>query len=117
MRFLGRSQHHPSMPYALHPPYAEARAALLARRPLGNEARPFGDLFAVATDVGLEHYLVSVYLFADGTISVYSSGLRSRKNCQPSRTSRIWSRSRSETTTSSLSSDPFTNILPRGSTK
>jgi hypothetical protein len=58
----------------LHPPYEEARGKLLSRRPAPQEtAGPFGRLFAVIADVGLETYLVSVYLFADGTISIYSS--------------------------------------------
>jgi hypothetical protein len=74
VKFLGRAQHNVAMPYALHPPYAEARAELLARRPGADDTRPFGDLFAVAVDVGLEHYLLTVYLFADGTISAYSTG-------------------------------------------
>ena len=74
MKFLGRPQHRPEMPYALHTPYPEARAELLARRPAVTDPRPFGDLFAVVVDVGLEHYLVSVFLLADGSISVYSTG-------------------------------------------
>lgn len=60
----------------LHPPYGEARSKLLSRRPAPEDdatARPFGRLFAVVADVGLDDYLVSVYLFADGTISIYSS--------------------------------------------
>jgi hypothetical protein len=35
---------------------------------------PFGRLFAVVADVGLDTDLVSVYLFADGTISIYNTG-------------------------------------------
>ncbi len=76
MRFLGRSPRQEAVPYLLRPPYGEARAKLLARRPEAERkvaARPFGRLFAVVADVGLDDYLVSVYLFADGTISIYSS--------------------------------------------
>src|SRR5512141_179284 len=74
------------MPYALHAPYAESRARVLARRPTRDEPRPFGDLYAVIVDVGLDHYLVSVVLFADGSISIYSTagihstGLRGAPN-------------------------------------
>ena len=76
MRFLGRSPRREPVPYVLHPPYGEARSELLSRRPAPADdvaARPFGRLFAVVADVGLDDYLVSVYLFADGTISIYSS--------------------------------------------
>ena len=82
MRFLGRSPRRDAVPYVLHPPYGEARSKLLSRRPApeddaaagyAGKARPFGRLFAVVADVGLDDYLVSVYLFADGTISIYSS--------------------------------------------
>ena len=78
MRFLGRSQRREAVPYAIHPPYGEARSKLLSRRPAPEDdaaagpagtARPFGRLFAGVADVGLDTYLVSVYLFADGTIS------------------------------------------------
>lgn len=76
MRFLRRSSPQKAGPYALHPPYSEARSRLLSRRPATDDAgaRPFGRLFAVIVDVGLDDYLVSVYLFADGMISIYSSG-------------------------------------------
>jgi hypothetical protein len=60
----------------LRPPYGEARSELLSRRPAAEAdttAQPFGRLFAVVADVGLDTYLVSVYLFADGTVSIYSS--------------------------------------------
>ena len=95
MRFLGRSPRREPVPYVLHPPYGEARSELLSRRPAPEDdtatgpagtARPFGRLFAVVADVGLDDYLVSVYLFADGTISIYSSvgihstGLRGAPN-------------------------------------
>ena len=76
MRFLGRSPRPEVVPYAFHPPYGEARSALLSRRPIPGDdvtARPFGRLFAVVADVGLDTYLESVYLFADGTIAIYSS--------------------------------------------
>ena len=82
MRFLGRSPRREAVPYVLHPPYAEARSRLLSRRPAtadepaagpAGTARPFGRMFAVVADVGLDTYLVSVYLFADGTITIYSS--------------------------------------------
>lgn len=91
MRFLGRSQRREAVPYAIHPPYGEARSKLLSRRPAPEDdaaagpagtARPFGRLFAVVADVGLDTYLVSVYLFADGTITIcnsvgiHSAGLR-----------------------------------------
>jgi hypothetical protein len=82
VRFLGRSPRREAVPYVLHPPYGEARSKLLSRRaapedaaapgPAGT-ARPFGRLFAVVVDVGLDDYLVSVYLFADGTITIHSS--------------------------------------------
>jgi hypothetical protein len=77
VKFLGRRPRREVAPYDLHPPYGEARSALLSRRPgLGNDAtaRPFGRLFAVVADVGFDNYLVSVFLFADGTISIYSTG-------------------------------------------
>lgn len=81
VRFLGRSPRREAAPYALHEPYGEARSKLLSRRPAPENdvtARPFGRLFAVVADVGLDDYLVSVYLFADGTITIYSSvGLHS----------------------------------------
>ena len=48
--------------------------------------------------------------------SPYSSGRRSRKNCQRLRTSRIMSRSRSAITSSSRSSLASARIRPRGST-
>jgi hypothetical protein len=75
MRFLGRSPRHETVPYALRPPYGEARSKLLSRRPGPDDGsdRAFGPLFAVVVDVGLDSYLVSVYLFADGSISIYSS--------------------------------------------
>ena len=81
VRFLGRSPRREAVPYVLHPPYGEARSKLLSRRPAPEDdvtARPFGRLFAAVADVGLDTYLVSVYLFADGTIEIYSSvGLHS----------------------------------------
>ncbi len=76
MRFLGRSPRLEAVPYELRPPYDEARSKLLSQRPNPEDdvgARPFGRLFAVVADVGLDTYLVSVYLFADGTISIYST--------------------------------------------
>jgi hypothetical protein len=67
-------------PYTLQPPYGEARADFLSRRPGPDDTEradravgPFGGIFAVVADVGQDNYLVSVYLFADGTISIYSS--------------------------------------------
>jgi hypothetical protein len=74
--FLRRSRPRKATPYVLHPPYSEARSRLLSRRPATEDAgaRPYGRLFAVVVDVGLDDYLVSVYLFADGTISIYSTG-------------------------------------------
>lgn len=76
MSFLRRSQPRKSKPYVLHPPYGEARSRLLSRRPApeGSGARPYGSLFAVVIDVGLDDYLVSIFLLADGTISIYSTG-------------------------------------------
>lgn len=76
MGFLRHSQPQKAAPYVLHPPYSEARPRLLSRRPATEEAgaRPFGRLFGVVVDVGLDDYLVSVYLFADATISIYSTG-------------------------------------------
>jgi hypothetical protein len=76
VRFLGRSPRREAVAYVLHPPYGEARSKLLSRRPAPEDdvtARPFGRLFAVVADVGLATYLVSVYLFADGTITIHSS--------------------------------------------
>ena len=76
MRFLGRSPRREVVPYVLRAPYGEARSRLLSRRPAppaDETARPFGRVFAVVADVGLDTYLVSVYLFADGTIEIYSS--------------------------------------------
>jgi hypothetical protein len=76
VRFLGRSPRREAVPYVLHEPYGEARSKLLSRRPAPEDdttARPFGRLFAIVADLGLDDYLVSVYLFADGTISIYSS--------------------------------------------
>jgi hypothetical protein len=87
VRFLGRSPRREAIPYVLHPPYGEARSKLLSRRPDPEDeaaagpagtARAFGRLFAVVADVSLDTHLVSVYLFADGTIEIYSSvGLHS----------------------------------------
>ena len=77
MKFLRRSPRREVVPYDLHPPYGEARSTLLSRRPGPQDdtaARPFGRLFAVVADVGFDDYLVSVFLFADGTISIYSTG-------------------------------------------
>ena len=82
MRFLGRSPRRDAVPYVLHRPYGEARSKLLSRRPAPEDdaadgpagtARPFGRPLAVVVDVGLDTYLVSVYLFADGTITIHSS--------------------------------------------
>ena len=79
MRFPGRSRANKAPPYTLFPPYAEARAGLLARRPPAGfafDARVTDKperLFEVVVDVALDDYLVSVYLFADGTISIYST--------------------------------------------
>jgi len=76
MRFLGRPPRPQPLPYAIHPPYAEARAELLAHRPAPGTIRrvvPWGRLFGVVVDVGLDEYLVSVYLLDDGTISIYST--------------------------------------------
>jgi hypothetical protein len=74
VRFPGHSPRREQIPYALREPYSEARSKLLSRRPAPEDTdRPFGRLFAVVADVGLDTYLLSVYLFADGTISVYSS--------------------------------------------
>jgi hypothetical protein len=82
MRFLGRSPRREPVPYVLHPPYAEARSQLLSRRPAPEDdaaagpagtPRPSGQLFAVVADLGLDDHLVSVFMFADGTISIYSS--------------------------------------------
>jgi len=76
VRLLGRSARKEAVPYALHPQYVEERAKLLARRPTPDDdatARPFGRLLAVVVDVGMQTYLFSVYLFADGTITIYSS--------------------------------------------
>ena len=76
MRLLGHSARKKAVPYALHPQYVEAREKLLARRPIPNDdvpARPFGRLFAVVVDVGMDTYVVSVYLFANGTITICSS--------------------------------------------
>jgi hypothetical protein len=74
--FLRRSLPRKATPYVLHPPYSEARSRLLSQRPATEDsgARPYGRLFAVVVDVGLDDYLVSVFLFADGTISIYSTG-------------------------------------------
>jgi hypothetical protein len=73
VKFLGRSPRRETTPYSFHPPYQEARARLLSGRPTPDDTvRPSG-LFGVVADVGLETYLVSVYLFANGTISIYSS--------------------------------------------
>lgn len=76
MGFLRRSLPRKATPYVLHPPYSEARSRLLSQRPATEDsgARPYGRLFAVVVDVGLDDYLVSVFLFADGTISIYSTG-------------------------------------------
>ncbi len=76
MSFLRRPQPKKSTPYVPQPPFSEARSRLLSRRPATEDtgARPYGPLFAVVVDVGLDDYLVSVYLFADGTISIYSTG-------------------------------------------
>jgi len=77
VRFPGRPPRREAIPYDLRPPYGEARSELLSRRPgPENDARPrpFGCLFSVVADVGFDDYLVSVYLFADGTISIYSTG-------------------------------------------
>jgi hypothetical protein len=76
VRFPGRSRRHQAEPYAFYPPYEAARAELLARRPEpGVEAadRPFGPIHSIAVDVGLDDYLFSVYVVADGSISIYSS--------------------------------------------
>ena len=76
MRLFGRTSRHEPEPYVLYPPYGEARAAVLARGPEpGVEAadRPFGPLFSVVVDVGLEDYLMTVCIVADGAISIYSS--------------------------------------------
>ena len=89
MRFLGRSPWRGVAPYVLHPPYREARSTLLSRRPAPGDdlpAPPFRRLFAVVADMGLADFLVSVYLFADGTVSIYgtngihSTGLRGAPN-------------------------------------
>ena len=61
----------------------------------------------------LAHY----YYGRKSHISSYISGRLSLKNCQPSRTSLICSRSRSAITTSSLLSLPLARIFPLGSTK
>jgi hypothetical protein len=76
VRFLGHSHRPPVTPYVLYPPYEEARAKLLARRPSrwGQAGEPFGRLFGVVLDIGLDDYMVSIYLFDDGTISIYSTG-------------------------------------------
>ena len=76
MGFLRRSLPRKATPYVLHPPYSEARSRLLSQRPATEDsgARAYGRLFAVVVDVGLDDYLVSVFLFADGTISIYSTG-------------------------------------------
>jgi len=74
VRFLRHSPSRESVPYTFHEPYGEARAELLSRRPApADTTGPFGRLFAVVADVGLETYLVSIYLVADGTISIHSS--------------------------------------------
>ena len=76
VRFLRHTPRQDSVPYSIHPPYGEERSRLLARRPaIGEDAanRPFGRLYSVVADVGFDDYLMSVYLFADGTISIYSS--------------------------------------------
>jgi hypothetical protein len=89
VRFLERSPGRDAVPYVLRPPYGEARSELLSRRPAPEAdatARSFGRLFAVVADVALDTSLVSVYLFADGTISIYNSegihstGLRGAPN-------------------------------------
>jgi hypothetical protein len=77
MRLLGRATRRPATPYAVQPPYEAARADLLSRRPaLGDDATAgrFGRLFLVVVDLGFDNYLASVCLFADGTISIYSTG-------------------------------------------
>ena len=89
MRFLGRPSWREEAPYVLHPPYGEARSRLLARLPAPGDdgtTSAFGLLFVVVADIGLADSLVSVYLFADGTISIYgtngiqSTGLRGAPN-------------------------------------
>jgi hypothetical protein len=96
VRFLDRS-HRVSAPYPIRPPYGQARASLLAKRPpvdpgsggsvadggapaaapaaavVAPTVRPRARPFSVVVDLGLETYLVSVFLFADGTISIYST--------------------------------------------
>jgi hypothetical protein len=81
VRFLGRSPRRTAVAYVVHPPYSEARFELVSRQPAHEgdvTPRPFGRVFAAIADLGLDDYLVSVYLFADGTISIYStSGIHS----------------------------------------
>jgi hypothetical protein len=76
MRLFGHSPHRPADPYTIRPPYGEARAELLSRRPAGDEAAagPLGPVFLAVVDLGFDNYLASVFLFADGTISIYSTG-------------------------------------------
>jgi hypothetical protein len=77
MRFPGRSGRRENVPYVPGPQYCEARSTLLSRRPDPGDqatARPFGRVFSAVADVGLEDGLVSVYLLADGTISIYTTG-------------------------------------------
>ncbi|HEX7491985.1 MAG TPA: hypothetical protein VF337_09820 [Candidatus Limnocylindrales bacterium] len=77
MRLMGRSPRGEAAAYVVRSPYGEARAELLSRRPGSVDnvsAGPFGRLFAVVADMGLEMDLVSVYVFADGTIAIYNTG-------------------------------------------
>jgi hypothetical protein len=75
LRFLGRSGQRKAAGYAVRPPYAQARAELLARRPPAGHsaAGPFGRLFEVVVDLASEDSVVSVFLLADGSISVFST--------------------------------------------
>ncbi len=74
MRFLGRHPRQPPAPYVIRSPYGEARAQLLSRRPTaGDDAPGTGRLLEIVIDAGLDADLISVYLLADGTISVYSA--------------------------------------------
>jgi len=61
----------------LHPLYLGTRSDVLSQRPapdgLPGSAHPFGPLFGIVVDAALDSCLVSLFLLADGTITIYNS--------------------------------------------